>query len=188
MTEWQSSLARGLAALESRFDALRLAFKSRFGTNRLPMIQPYIGHATTDAVFLRGRVLFNKNITPSTVTDSLWTNLKNTYKRFESDEIPFAKVRVSVDNLSQEVICDEEGFFKVVLHPEERLTPDDYWQNVQLQVIETPIPGLPLETAAAVGRVIVPPPDAQFAVVSDLDDTIVRTEVLKPLRDRKSVV
>jgi hypothetical protein len=39
------------------------------------------------------------------------------YRRFESDEIPHARVRVRCGSEVKEVIADEEGFFKPGLNP-----------------------------------------------------------------------
>lgn len=176
-SSWQVALTKSLASLESSFDALRLALRSQFGSRRAPVIQPYIGHTNRDMLLLRGRVLFDARIQPPTEGDSRWTNFKNTYRRFDSSEIPYARVRATLGQRTQDVTCDDEGFFIVELDAQDALT-DDNWQHITLQVIDTPIDGLDTQGAVAQGQVAAPAPDAQFAVVSDLDDTIVRTDVL----------
>lgn len=177
-SDHQTQITRRVAAAEDRFDALRLKLKARFGSRKALQIYPYIGHATADTLYLRGRVMLDNNIRPPSETDSPWRNLKNMYKRFESDEIPYARVMATLGNTSQEVVCDEEGFFKVVMRPEAGIQSNGFWQEVQLEVKETLIPTLDTASAKTTGRVIVPPKNAQYAVVSDLDDTIMRTDVL----------
>jgi phosphatidate phosphatase APP1 len=123
-------------------------------------------------------VLLDNNIRPANEDDSIWRNLKNMYKRFESDEIPGARVRVSLNDASKEVTCDGEGYFRVALHPAAGIPPGDYWRNVQIEVLDTPIANLDIQNVLAEGQIIVPPTDAQFGVISDLDDTVVKTDVL----------
>ena len=43
------------------------------------------------------------------------------------------------------------------------------------------------ETVKASGRVLVPPPDAQFGVISDIDDTVLKTDVLNYLKMARNV-
>jgi phosphatidate phosphatase APP1 len=180
-SSWQVALTKRLASLESSFDALRTALRSQFGSHRAPVIQPYIGHTNRDRLLLRGRVLFDANIQPPTEADSRWTNFKNTYRRFDSSEIPYARVRATIGPYTQEVTCDDEGFFMVELALQDALT-DDNWQQVMLQVIDTPVNGLDTQSAVAKGQIATPARDAQFAVVSDLDDTVVQTDVLNVFR------
>lgn len=178
MAGWQAKLVKSIARMETRFDRARLELKARLGTSRKPLVQPYIGHANRDALFLRGRVLLGNKVKTAAATDSAWTNFKNTYHRFESDEIPHARVRVSVNGVAEEVTCDEEGFFHVELHHEQGISGTDYWCGVQVELVETPIPGIDAGDTATQAQIIVPPPHAQFGVISDLDDTIMRTNVL----------
>ncbi len=176
-SSWQLALSKSLSSLESSFDALRVAFRSQFGSRRAPIIQPYIGHTNRDKLLLRGRVLFDANIQPPSAADTRWTNLKNTYRRFDSSEIPNARVRATIGHRIEEVTCDDEGFFVVEIDPQGALT-DENWQHLMLQVVDTPIDGLDTQSVVAQGQVAIPAADAQFAVVSDLDDTIVQTDVL----------
>jgi phosphatidate phosphatase APP1 len=53
---------------------------------------------------------------------------------------------------------------------------------VQLELVDFPQRHQPLEEVHAVGKVMLPPPDAQFGVISDLDDTVLQTDVLSVLK------
>lgn len=189
MADWQGYLARGLNKIEDRIDDIRLAHRARHGVKRDLTIYPYIGHTNGQQLFIRGRVLLDNNILPPSQDDSAWMNVRNMYKRFESDEIPYARVKATVNGQTQEVDCNSEGFFRLVMDLEQPLQPKEGWQQVELNVIQTPIPSLDLSTAEHIdGRVIVPPEDAQFAIVSDLDDTVVRTDVLNVFKMLRNTI
>src|SRR5688572_12153483 len=86
-------LARGL---ETRFDRLIPQPGGRV------VISPYRGFGrgrpSTSLragweMFVRGRVLVERAISPATGSEPLWRSLLNTYRRFQSDEMAGAKVR-----------------------------------------------------------------------------------------------
>jgi len=180
MADWKKVIATIATNIEERFDEAKYSLQVRLGLGKL-MILPYLGHGTQTALYLKGRVLRDKGITPATDNDTLWTNLVNMYKRFESDEIPHAVVRARFGELQQDVVADEEGYFEVHLQPNALPKSDDIWYDIDLELIDYPgkdnNPIEPTEVRAQ-GRVIVPPPGAQFGVISDIDDTVMRTDVL----------
>jgi phosphatidate phosphatase APP1 len=87
-------------------------------------------------------------------------------------------VRVSHGDNTQVVQCDEEGFFYSELEPSAAEIGDDYWQSVQVEVVNTPIDDLDTTNTTTQLPIIVPSANAAFGVISDLDDTIVQTDVL----------
>lgn len=154
-------LYRTAAGLERRFDRLRPARAS----GRL-VISPYRGFGRGREMLVRGRVLVERNITRATEEEGLWRNLLNTYRRFQSDEVAGARVRASCRNSVVESATDDEGFFTIRLEPAE-IEAGRLWHEVSLE-----LPGF---NAVATAHVLVPPADAEFAVISDIDDTIVQT-------------
>jgi phosphatidate phosphatase APP1 len=100
----------------------------------------------------------------STLRDA-WT----AFRRFESDEIPGAEIRASYKGGEWASVSDEEGYFSFRLEPEAELEPG--WHDVPLEV-EVPLTGDTLETHAPV---LVPSPEADLGVLSDLDDTVIET-------------
>lgn len=178
-----SGLARWVSAMEARYDDARLKLRARFGTSRDLMIVPYIGHANAKTLYLRGRVLLSSDILPPAADDSRWQNLRNTIKRFNSQEIPYARVQATVNDVHYTVDCDEEGFFLFEITPPGGVPHETApWLTVPLSVIETPIPSLDTTQTDTNGRVMLAPTDAQYVVISDLDDTIMRTNVLNVFR------
>ena len=68
----------------------------------------------------------------------------------------------------------------VFLEPPEPLPNGQTWHPVELELIWPKAGGQ--KQSLATGRVLVPPQSAEFAVISDIDDTIVRTEATNLLR------
>jgi phosphatidate phosphatase APP1 len=160
--------------LERRFDR-RLAGRP---VSRRIVISPYRGFGRGTELLLRGRVLVEKRITRVNAAEPLWRNVLNTYRRFQSDEVASARVVASFRDAVVESVSDDEGYFLIRLQPETAVTPG--WHEVSLQ--------LPDLNVAAVAHVLVPPPDARFGVISDIDDTIVVSNATSLLGMARSVI
>lgn len=144
-------------------------------------IASYMGFGTGEKMLLRGRVLEDKEIRVSRRTDSRWSNLRNMYRRFETDEVPYARVRAVYEKTEAEARADREGYFDIELNPPAGAEGfDGLWHSVGLELLEpTDEDG---ERVSAEGRVLVPPPTARFGVISDIDDTVLRTNVGNKLK------
>ena len=179
MTGRRRALLSAANAVEQRFDRLRFAAKQRLGLLDPFEILPYRGHGTARELFLRGRVLEERGITRSGQHDTPWDNLRNMARRFASDEVPGARVRATFGDVRLETVADEEGFFEVNLELPEPITGPTRWHPVELELLHPHSPGG--NRVRSTGQVLVPT-GADFGVVSDIDDTVVRssaTHVLK---------
>ena len=106
---WQREVARLVHAVEEAFD--RIKYRHVNGTRPL-MIIPYLGFGSAEFIDLKGRVLEDSGIRPSSETDRVWNNLLNMYRRFESDEVPYARIIARFQHIEQEITADEEAFLK----------------------------------------------------------------------------
>ncbi|HEX6291167.1 MAG TPA: phosphatase domain-containing protein [Herpetosiphonaceae bacterium] len=185
MARWRQIIGTIAHNADEYFDELRHRLSQRFGGDDPITIVPYYGHGTADQFFLGGRVLEQPGVSAATDNDSLWDNLVNTYRRFESDEIPGARIMARFQGVEQEVVADSEGFFQVQLRPAQPLPADRLRHEVALEVREPQWAAH--GPAKATGCVFVPPPHAQFGVISDIDDTVVRTDAANLLRMARSV-
>jgi phosphatidate phosphatase APP1 len=164
---------------EAAFDAARFRLKVRLGRLERIEILPYRGHGNEREVFLKGRVLEESGVTPSTHTDNVLRNVKNTARRFLSSEAPHAKVRASFGGREVEAIADEEGFFDVRLDVGAELSKGFDWHPVSLRLVSPLAPGQHGESSK--GWVLVPD-DAEFAVISDIDDTVMLSKAASVMR------
>jgi phosphatidate phosphatase APP1 len=165
--------------VEERFDAFRFGLKWRLGLLDPFEILPYRGHGTTRELFLRGRVLEEAGITRAGRDDAVWKNILNMARRFASDEVAGARVRASFEGLQVETTADVEGFFEVCFQLAEPLDGPAGWYEVGLELLSPPSPGG--GRVRSKGHVLVPH-GARFGVISDLDDTVVRSSATNVLK------
>lgn len=135
------------------------------------LILPYLGYGTPQKLMLRGRVLQDEGLRPARDAERRWRNLVAFFKRMESDEVPGARLRASFQGSAAEVVSDRRGYFSLEL--ETSAAPG--WHEIVLELVRKP-------EVRATGRVLVPPRDAQFGVISDIDDTIVYSNAIRKLR------
>jgi phosphatidate phosphatase APP1 len=179
LTGRRRALLAAANAVEQRFDRLRFAAKQRLGLLDPFEILPYRGHGTERELFLRGRVLEERGITRSGQHDTPWDNLRNMARRFASDEVPGARVRVAFGDARLETVADEEGYFEVNLELPEPITGPTRWHPVELELLHPLSPGG--NRVISTGQVLVPT-GADFGVVSDIDDTVVRSSATNVLK------
>ncbi|HEY9839618.1 MAG TPA: phosphatase domain-containing protein [Candidatus Obscuribacterales bacterium] len=135
-------------------------------------LQVYPSYATPNQVVIRGRALEATSSVP-TPQDSWWDNLKRSLHQLESDEIPDLPVEITFQGQRYGVTTDEEGFFELRLSPNPPLQPGNHVVQVQLADQTSghwALPGL--------GQVMIHATQGRsVGVVSDIDDTILQTQV-----------
>jgi phosphatidate phosphatase APP1 len=133
----------------------------------------YRGFGTRESVWIQGRVLVDRGIEPAEADDSLWKNFRMSAKRFLTDEIPGVRVRLAMGQDEEVVVSDADGYILSMLEPGDGVDEDVLWHPVCCELLDPFDRGK--DRLVAEGLVQVPPPDCTFGVISDVDDTIVRT-------------
>ncbi|HXI00163.1 MAG TPA: phosphatase domain-containing protein [Sphingobacteriaceae bacterium] len=185
MADWKALFGKYSGLVEDKFDDLAFDMRRKLKLNDPIQIVAYRSYGTTTRLYIKGRVLEDKGIAKYTEKDTILNNLVNMYKRFESDEIPFARLRVNFDGEEHIMTTDEEGYFMLNLAPKAPVKTEDLWHEINIELIEAPIPfteGLSIET-----QVLVPPADAEYGIISDIDDTIVKTSATDVLAMSRTV-
>lgn len=177
-------LVRVAHRVERGFDAIKGRLGARFDRDDPIQILAYRGFGSAERLFAEGRVLQDEPIGESSRGDSVWRNIGNTWKRFESDEVKGARVLARFGGWEGEAVTDEEGYFRFeVVRPPEPPDPARLWHGVELTLLE---PAL-AEPVRAVGALLVPPPDSRFGIISDIDDTVIETGVTRKLAMARTV-
>jgi phosphatidate phosphatase APP1 len=176
---WKRLLLAILVPLENIVDVVYHRFiRSERGRGRFLLI-PYLGYGGLTGVTVRGRVLRDPTIPDILKTDTRWRNLANTLRRYNTAELPGAVIEGMWRGHTARAITDEEGIFTLNF-PQ---VPADAtgWESIALEMVDYPNkarnPAEP-QTVRAEGQAFFPHADAQFAVVSDVDDTVLKTDVL----------
>lgn len=123
-----------------------------------PVIDAYTGYATPDGCILRGRVLDAHRFGSQITQPSRWNALRNMVRNFLTDEM--SGVRVSANGVT--TTSDEEGYFQLRI---ERLPPGRHRVDI----------ALPDHDRLFGADVMVPAADAKLGIISDIDDTVIRT-------------
>jgi phosphatidate phosphatase APP1 len=155
-----------------------LALGSEKTTAQQIDIVPYRTYGTPDWILCRGRVLLGNKIAMKQ-KDGYWRNLVNTYRRFESDEIPGAHLEITYADSTFELHNDQEGFyhFATALHNPTPLPHPAEWQTYDIQLLSInnqAVSPMPTDT----GHILIPPPSATYGIISDIDDTVIYTSVV----------
>lgn len=170
---WKDVIARGASDVEGKFDELRYRFYERMNAGDPVMILPYRGFGTRTHIYLKGRVLEDNGLRGTTDNDSLWDNLLAAYRRIESDEVPGVRVGLRYGRHEKIVATDHEGFFEFSLDVPDGLPQEHLHHEVELWLPDD-VRGQTGVTAT--GQVVVPPVDSSYGIISDIDDTILKTD------------
>ncbi len=143
------------------------------------IIQPYRGYASSTRLYLRGRILEDENII-SHREEGLLNTIRDNFKRWESDEIPGVPVRLKVDGQIYTAITDKEGYF-IFDKPHAVSLPDEAgWKTVDLDSsFKYHGRAYKLQSTA---QIYLPSQEADFGIITDVDDTILQTDVLFRLK------
>ena len=171
LSHFARALGRGIGRVKREIDR-------KIGKTDRPVVLAYRGYGNDTHVFFTGRVMLDPGISKATRNDLWWRNLLNTYKRAESDELAGAHVRVQGFGSSADLRSNEEGFVEVQLPIRER--GDALWQPLEVELLSPCAPDG--QTHKVTAQILIPPSDAQYAVISDLDDTVIRTDVTSIVR------
>ncbi|QIE60238.1 DUF2183 domain-containing protein [Rasiella rasia] len=135
--------------------------------------------------YCRGRALEDENIDLS--KRGFFSLLKNTWKRFETDEIPFTKLRIRFpDDTVLYTTTDANGYFKVkqTVPNLAAMANGEGWVTIALS-FEQPMPGRIIQNDNSfAGEILIPSKESSFGVISDIDDTILHTGVVSRLKWR----
>ena len=160
--------------IEGKFDDLVFDLRSRLNLFQPLQIVTYRSYGTVNRLYIKGRVMGDKGITVSAGNETVLYNLLNMYKRFESDEVPNARLRIRFEDQELMVTTDTEGYFTLNIAPSTPLHLDDIWHRIIVELIDAPVP-VPIGLQAQ-AEILVPPPDAEYGIISDIDDTIIKTD------------
>ena len=167
------TLLRLAADIEKNFDELAHEFRKRLNTDDPLQIITYRSYGTADRLLVKGRVLKDKGIVKPTDKDTILRNLISMYKRFTTDEVPNARLKINFENRPHFAITDEEGYFALALNSKSGVRQDDLWHDVDVELVDAPYSFT--KNISTTANILVPPDDAEYGIISDIDDTIVKT-------------
>lgn len=173
MRSFLPSIAHGI---EQTIDALRYRLQRRRGYTDPIAVQPYRGYGTTKHARASARVLEDEGGPAPSPDDTAWENFRRSVKMLETDEVPGAKVRVRFAGQEKLIAADEEGYvlcdFDAAASPGGVFAPGR--PEVAFELIEPH--ARKQEKTRFQGEIFIPRHDAQWVIVSDVDDTVLHTQ------------
>lgn len=173
---------------------LKLRLEEKLGVLDELRLVPFRGHGTRNSLHVKGRLIEAKG-TGGTIVhdegeedaergddgDGLLHNVLTTLRRMESDEIPGALLRARFRDREHELYTDGEGYFQLNLYLEDGGL-EAGWHGVEVELVDSLKEGA---RASATVEALVPSEHAEFAVVSDLDDTVIRSSASNKMTQLK---
>jgi phosphatidate phosphatase APP1 len=169
---WIRTVSDWTNQLNHAYDSVKSRVLHALGWEDPVYIWPYRGYGTKDHLYFIGRVRQDEEIHQGDEDTPVWRHLLSMYRRFESDEVPGARLQISFNGQTQEFQTNEEGFFRVMIQPEQPLPDDQLWHQAEVTVLE---PHPKQDEVRITAEAIAPRSQAEFGIISDIDDTIVRT-------------
>lgn len=140
-------------------------------------------YGTSNHFYIRGRALEDERIDLD--KRNFFSLLRNSWKRFESDEIKNTALTLKLpNNFEIKTTTDNNGYFLVDEKIENlnKLTNSKGWLTFHASYTN-PIIKKPINNNNKfVGQILIPSKNSEFGVVSDIDDTILHTGVISKLK------
>lgn len=166
---WSRLLAEAATRAEDGIDTVRRLVGSAVAPSGPPRPLLYRSFGTGDGVRVIGRVLRDAEDRPAAAGDGPVRNLLAAIRRFESEEVRGATVRVEYGDRRAVMTADNEGYFDGWMEGPPPLGSQG-WQPVSATVTEP-------KGGSAAGLALIPAASARLSIISDLDDTVIRTGV-----------
>ena len=167
-------LHRGVAAAEDMVDERYRALGDRLGWNTPRSLLCFTGWNNGRVARFGCRVLASKPGGGPQADDRWWEDLANTYRRWNSKEVPGAAVTAHWAGQTATVMADDEGYAWFDMEVRDTLPPGGpgFWSQASLSV-----KGEDGQLVHGQCAIVTPPPGAAFGLISDVDDTVLHTGI-----------
>jgi phosphatidate phosphatase APP1 len=170
----RARVVRFLARIELVIDGLVWGLRKRFGRLGPLQIVSYRAFGTKARVVLRGRVLETSALERSLPADSTFRSFRRMLRRFLSRELPEATLHARLGESSQVGVTDDEGYFALPITGPS-MDEASEWTRAEVEVVSAKVRGLvPVHSTV---EIMIPGTNAQFGIISDIDDTVLQTYV-----------
>jgi phosphatidate phosphatase APP1 len=140
-------------------------------------------YGTDTHFYIRGRALEDETI--NLEQKGLFGLFLNSWKRFETDEIKHAELKITLPNSTVlTTTTDDHGYFKIdeQVVGLKNLANEDGWLSFEVAYIDENLKRQIQSNNRFQGELLIPCLGADFGVISDIDDTIIHTGVVSTLK------
>jgi phosphatidate phosphatase APP1 len=139
------------------------------------VLEPYRGYGSRDEVFLIGRVFRQSRPDQGRERTGFRRQLSDISRRIARRAVADAVVTARFCGAEERFVTDRDGYFRIHLAPREAPPRDRSWHPIDL-TLDQP------RSVHAQGQIFIPPADCRYVVISDIDDTVMRTGVANKLK------
>lgn len=153
-----------------------------FKKDKLQIIN-FQSYGSTSRLYVRGRAIEDENIDLD--QKGIFNLMKNTWKRFETDEIKNAPLKIIFSNgETVDGTTDEDGYYLIDENIEglQKLANEEGWVTFELSFTNANLKREIILQNRFPGEMLIPSENARFGVISDIDDTILHTGVVSSLK------
>ncbi|MBF6607924.1 MAG: DUF2183 domain-containing protein, partial [Flavobacterium sp.] len=142
------------------------------------LIVPYRSYGTNFHLYVKGRLLDNE---PLRIADNnFFKTIANTMRQFDTYEVPGVEVTLHIAGMNLTTVTDRKGYFlfdDILPADIGMLTDPEGWVLFKLSAVTATG-----QSSEFQGRLLIPEQEADFGVISDIDDTILHTGVTSFLK------
>jgi phosphatidate phosphatase APP1 len=139
------------------------------------VLEPYRGYGSHAEIFLIGRAFRQSRPNGAGAEGSLRVLLRDVRRRITRRPIRGARITARFGGSELQVTADRDGYFRIHLRPRSIPPGDGGWHAVDLVLAADP-------PVRATGQVFIPPARCRCVIISDIDDTVMRTGVANKLK------
>lgn len=157
--------------------------KKIFGYNTIGAVHilPYKSYGTFNHIYIKGRAMDNSPLQYSE-SNSFFTTLKNSIQQFDTFEIPDIPVQLAINEAVFTAITDSKGYFLFDIKLQEDIniiSDSEGWVYFDLSIPKNDIANT---TTVFQGEFLIPEAEADYGVITDIDDTLLTTGVTSFLK------
>ncbi|TDT38709.1 uncharacterized protein DUF2183 [Maribacter spongiicola] len=153
-----------------------------FKKDKLQIIN-FQSYGSNSRLYVRGRAIEDENIDLD--QKGIFNLMKNTWKRFETDEIKNAPLKITFSNGDTvNGATDEDGYYLIDenIAGLQKLANEEGWVTFELSFTNSNLKREIILQNRFPGEMLIPSENAKFGVISDIDDTILHTGVVSSLK------
>ncbi len=149
------------------------------------LINAYQSYGTGQHLYALGRALEDEGV--NLQKKGFLNTIKNTIKQFKSDELPNTALTVKLpDGRSIKTKTDQEGYYKIDQQVKglDLLTNESGWLQMEVSYTNQMENSTYSKNNRFPAEMLIPSQNAEYGVISDIDDTILHTGVTSLMRWR----
>lgn len=176
-----SRLRRIASRVDDAFDLARMHLRRLRGLDAPVRVQVYAGHGTRRQLYVAGSVFVAEEDDEREARGersrrpALLRDVRATLSRYREQGVMRARLTIRHGRAEITALTDADGFFHAALDVGLTEAHRVSWPEVEVRLED--FPGRRQPPSTHVGEVMVPPAGADIGIISDFDDTVLRTGV-----------